>query len=391
MSALWPTSVATDADLYVAKNSLQTTLATALGTGDVTVVLASATGFPVAGGVVIGNEVIFYTNISGASLTGCTRGADGTTATAHSVGVPVGAAILAFHHNGLMAEIEAIETFLNTVLGKSTTVTATEFGYVHGVTSAIQTQFSAKAPLASPTFTGTPVMPNIAITDTSNQLVIGTTRTVTITAPTPATTSRVWTIPDIASDATFGALEGTQTFTGTKTFNDFRGTFGANIAAGSHKITGLANGTASTDAAAFGQVKYLQTIFATTTTRTSTTSTSFVDTSLTATITPTSASSRIKVSVSGTLDIGGAASQLAYATIKRGSTNIGDATSGIAVFFPKDSSTESEVPCSMLAVDSPATTSATTYTVQIKSSSGSATAKWLANNSQATIILEEIV
>jgi hypothetical protein len=63
--AFWPTSVATDANLYVAVNALQTTLATALGTGDTTVVLASATGFPVAGAVVIGNEVIFYTNISG--------------------------------------------------------------------------------------------------------------------------------------------------------------------------------------------------------------------------------------------------------------------------------------------------------------------------------------
>ena len=35
------------------------------------------------------------------------------------------------------------------------TTTATEIGYVNGVTSAIQTQLNAKAPLASPTFTGT--------------------------------------------------------------------------------------------------------------------------------------------------------------------------------------------------------------------------------------------
>lgn len=37
----------------------------------------------------------------------------------------------------------------------SSAVTPTELGYVSGVTSAIQTQFAAKAPLASPTFTGT--------------------------------------------------------------------------------------------------------------------------------------------------------------------------------------------------------------------------------------------
>ncbi len=39
------------------------------------------------------------------------------------------------------------------------TPTHTELNYVDGVTSAIQTQLDAKAPLASPTFTGTPAAP----------------------------------------------------------------------------------------------------------------------------------------------------------------------------------------------------------------------------------------
>lgn len=39
------------------------------------------------------------------------------------------------------------------------TTTATEIGYVNGVTSAIQTQINLKAPLASPTFTGTVTAP----------------------------------------------------------------------------------------------------------------------------------------------------------------------------------------------------------------------------------------
>jgi hypothetical protein len=41
----------------------------------------------------------------------------------------------------------------------SSTVTPTELGYVSGVTSAIQTQLNAKAPIASPTFTGTVTIP----------------------------------------------------------------------------------------------------------------------------------------------------------------------------------------------------------------------------------------
>ena len=40
------------------------------------------------------------------------------------------------------------------------TATATELNYVDGVTSAIQTQLDAKAPLANPTFTGTLVLPS---------------------------------------------------------------------------------------------------------------------------------------------------------------------------------------------------------------------------------------
>ncbi len=48
---------------------------------------------------------------------------------------------------------------INVLDGIPVTLTATELGYVDGVTSAIQTQLNAKAPLASPTFTGTVTLP----------------------------------------------------------------------------------------------------------------------------------------------------------------------------------------------------------------------------------------
>lgn len=44
------------------------------------------------------------------------------------------------------------------------TVTTAELNYVSGVTSAIQTQLNAKAPTASPTFTGTVTIPTAAVT-----------------------------------------------------------------------------------------------------------------------------------------------------------------------------------------------------------------------------------
>ena len=53
------------------------------------------------------------------------------------------------------ADINASAAIDWTKLGISSTVSSTEIGYVDGVTSAIQTQLDAKAPLAGPTFTGT--------------------------------------------------------------------------------------------------------------------------------------------------------------------------------------------------------------------------------------------
>lgn len=98
------------------------------------------------------------------------------------------------------------------------TTTATEIGYVNGVTSAIQTQINAKAPTASPTFTGTVTAPNLAITNTSNQFVLGATRTVTLTAPTPASASRTVTIPDLSGDYSLIGSIGDQSMSGVKTF-----------------------------------------------------------------------------------------------------------------------------------------------------------------------------
>lgn len=59
----------------------------------------------------------------------------------------------------------------------------------------------------------------VAITPTSNQLVLGTTRTVTLTAPTPASASRTVTLPDLTGDYSVVGTIGAQTITGVKTFS----------------------------------------------------------------------------------------------------------------------------------------------------------------------------
>ena len=64
---------------------------------------------------------------------------------------------------------------------------------------------------ASPSFV------SISLTSISNQMVLGTTRTVTITAPTPAANA-IYTIPDVGATASFIMTELAQTINGVKTF-----------------------------------------------------------------------------------------------------------------------------------------------------------------------------
>jgi hypothetical protein len=59
----------------------------------------------------------------------------------------------------------------------------------------------------------------ITVSPTTNQLVLGATRTVTITAPTPATASRIHTIPDVGANANFVMSEAAQTINGAKTLS----------------------------------------------------------------------------------------------------------------------------------------------------------------------------
>lgn len=84
-----------------AQNFLQTTLNGAITDAVQTITLNSTTGFKKPGYIVINRtdsagtstpsarEVIYYTDISGSDLTGCVRGADGSTARAHSDGAVV--------------------------------------------------------------------------------------------------------------------------------------------------------------------------------------------------------------------------------------------------------------------------------------------------------------
>ena len=65
-------------------------------------------------------------------------------------------------------QVTSTATELNLLDG--VTATTTELNYTDGVTSNIQTQLDAKAPLASPTFTGTPLAPTAAAATNTTQI-----------------------------------------------------------------------------------------------------------------------------------------------------------------------------------------------------------------------------
>jgi hypothetical protein len=95
------------------------------------------------------------------------------------------------------------------------TLSTTELNYVDGVTSDIQTQLNAKAPLADPTFTGTTTTADLSIT--GNLTVGGTTTTVnatdlSISDPLIYMSSGAWTtdIVDVGFLAATGEVGGTE-------------------------------------------------------------------------------------------------------------------------------------------------------------------------------------
>ena len=135
-----------------------------------------------------------------------------------------------------------------------------------------------------------------------------------------------------------------------------------------------------------------QVIQTTTTTSTGTASTTYVDaTDITATITPTLSTSKILVTISSTMGHDGNfnVAPLAWYQIVRGSTAVHEA--GYNTIYTNISQTASFAAqrVTIMYLDNPATTSATTYKLQIKKANGtSATAGY---NGTSLVILQEVL
>jgi len=136
----------------------------------------------------------------------------------------------------------------------------------------------------------------------------------------------------------------------------------------------------------FGKV--LQAVTASFTSGTSTTSHDFQNSAITLAITPSATSSKVLALVSshGSNE---AAGRTMYYTLYRGSTNLGNGDGGMGVFYT-DASTRVRSSLVINLLDSPNTTSATTYTVKFRSASNGSAVELPPTNGTSFITLMEI-
>ena len=131
----------------------------------------------------------------------------------------------------------------------------------------------------------------------------------------------------------------------------------------------------------------LQVVSATYGTQESTSSTSFVATSLTASITPASTSNKVLIMVSGTETASNNLSHCITTIYRDGTTNLGDSSYGISYAYSGAGSAHSGI--SMNYLDSQSTTSSTEYKMYFRGSA--AHAQYVQNaGALSTIILMEI-
>lgn len=143
------------------------------------------------------------------------------------------------------------------------------------------------------------------------------------------------------------------------------------------------NGTNNQILGVPGQV--LQVVQGTSATQFDTTSTSFVATNLQVSITPTSSSSKILVMATAGVGTSGTNVQPVY-TIYRGATDLGVNNRGFGQAYSSSGGLNSSG--AMVYLDSPATTSATTYRVYLRTNIGTAT--WGFDAGQQVITVMEI-
>jgi hypothetical protein len=212
------------------------TLSAGNPTADRTITFPDATGTvaltsDIAAGVVTETAIQTLTNktltsptVSGLYISDSSIILEGSSADAHETTLTV--------TNPTVDRTITFPDETGTVQLRVTDVSDTEIGYLNGVTSAIQTQMDAKAPLASPTFTGT--VSAAALTLSGDLTVNGTTTTINSTTlsvddknivlgdvatPTDTTANGGGITLKGATDKTLNWVDATDAWTSSEDFN----------------------------------------------------------------------------------------------------------------------------------------------------------------------------
>jgi hypothetical protein len=245
------------ADLAVTTGKVADSAITSAKIADGTIVAGD-----IADGAVTSAKILDGTIVAGDLADGAVTSAkilDGTIVNADiNTSAQVAYGKLNLTNSILDADINASAAIAWTKIAPSSTVSATELGYLDGVTSAIQTQIDSKlstatasstyAPLASPALTGVPTAPTA--TSGTNTTQVATTAFVgtaisNLVAGAPSTLD---TLDEIAA-----AIADTGNFSDTVVLKS-GSTMTGNLAMGTNKVTGLGTPTTSTDAATKGYV-----------------------------------------------------------------------------------------------------------------------------------------
>ena len=110
----FPSSLDTASTLIEVANNESVTLSGTLGIGDTTANVTSTTGMPTTGIVMFESEIVSYTGVTATTLTGLTRGLEGTSAASHASGVVGYLYVTALHHQVHSNALIALETKIGT-------------------------------------------------------------------------------------------------------------------------------------------------------------------------------------------------------------------------------------------------------------------------------------
>lgn len=218
--------------------------------------------------------------------------------------------------------------------------------------------------------------------------------TTTALASTSAGTANYPLVANSASAPTFQKLSLTAGVTGilpvanggTNSSTSLTGGF-AIISSSTPSIVESSN---AVNAAGYIKGTIVQTVQFVDTASSSTTSSTYAATTTTANITPLASTHKIKISISGDFDNNHPSGVNVYATVKRGATDLDSTGSGFVSIGQGTVTTYLVTHAAWTYLDSPATTSATTYKVYIRNSDNSTSSIWNPNTNSAVILLEEI-